>query len=569
MRIPCLLSTVLFSLLPALSPQGVPIRRASANLSGVPGNDDSLRAAMSADGRFVAFLSKASNLVAGDTNAVEDVFVWERASGRVERVSVRSDGAQANQRSYEPTISADGRYVGFTSRATNLTTVDGSSADVFLHDRVTRATTIVSVSSLGIPGNDDSGSASISDDGRYVAFGSKASNLVTGDGNGLSDVFVHDRKDGITSRVSVALGILQPDGGSSQPRISGDGRRVVFSSGAANLVTGDTNRQTDVFVRDLVTAKTTRASLGAGNVEANGISYAGGISLHGDEVLLWSFASNLVADDRNGMWDVFVASHDGARIERVSIATDGTEADRSCFDPVMSRDGRYVAFTTAATTLAVNDRRGLEDIYLRDRVASTTQRATVTPGGGEPAGDCSRAALSDDGRWLAFDGVALNLVAGRTVLIDDVFVADLRPAVAAGFATYGSGCRGTRGVPALGRDPDTLPWIGHPLRVRLTDAAAKSPCWFTLGGSKTFWSAIPLPLPLDPLGMPGCALLASPDLSLALATDAVGAATVALPVPGDARLPGARVHLQAWIADAPANAFGLVVSNGATATVGG
>ncbi len=560
---------ILFPLLPALPAQGVPSWRASADAAGVPGNDDSVQPALSADGRFVAFHSKAANLVAGDTNGVDDVFVRDRITGKIERVSVRTGGGQGNQRSYDAAITADGRYVAFTSRATNLTTIDGSSSDVFVHDRQSGTTEIVSVSSLGIPGTDDSGSPSISDDGRYVAFGSKASNLVTGDGNGFADVFVHDRKNKTTLRASVAMGVLQPDGGSQTPKISPDGRRVAFSSGATNLVPGDTNRLIDVFVRDLVTATTTRASVGVGGAEPDGTSHIGAISTLGTEVAFYSFATNLVAGDTNARPDVFVASHDGASCVRVSVASDGTQADEGCFDPAMSRDGRFVAFTTRARTLAVGDSLGLEDVYLCDRTAGTTRRATQTPGGGEPRGDCARGAISDDGRWLAFDSAALNLVPGRTVVIEDVFVSDLRPAVAARFAAYGAGCRGSRGIPALGRDPDTLPWIGTALRVRVTDAVALRPCWLSIGASKTSWGGIPLPLPLDGAGMPGCVVLASPDLSLALATDAAGALEVPLMVPADARFLGASIHLQAWIADAAANAFGLVVTNAATATLGG
>jgi Tol biopolymer transport system component len=162
--------------------------------NGAQGNDDSHFAAISADGRYVAFHSDASNLVAGDTNNARDIFVRDRQMGTTERVSVHSNGAQGNDWSFDPAISDDGRYVAFESRASNLAPgYTNGTVDIFVRDRLMGTTERVSVDSNGTQANYDSYSPDISGDGRYVAFQSLASNLVSGDTNGVSDVFVRDR----------------------------------------------------------------------------------------------------------------------------------------------------------------------------------------------------------------------------------------------------------------------------------------------------------------------------------------------------------------------------------------
>ncbi|MGH2537870.1 MAG: carboxypeptidase regulatory-like domain-containing protein, partial [Candidatus Promineifilaceae bacterium] len=225
--------------------------RVSIASDGALGNGDSWWSSISADGRYVAFHSLASNLVGGDTNGAWDVFVHNRDTVQTSRVSVASDGAQGNGYSYSPAISADGRYVAFVSLASNLVGGDtNDQPDVFVHDRDTGQTSRASVASDGAQANGASYYQSISADGRYVAFGSYASNLVGGDTNGIDDVYVHDRDTGQTSRASVASDGAQGNDGSGDPSISADGRYVAFVSWASNLVSGDTNGYADVFVRD-------------------------------------------------------------------------------------------------------------------------------------------------------------------------------------------------------------------------------------------------------------------------------------------------------------------------------
>ena len=307
---------------------------AASQAALAPGNRYSEAPLISADGRFLAFDSHASNLVAGDTNGRNDVFVRDRVSGKTTRVSVRTGGEQGNEASYLRAISADGRFVVFSSYASNLVAgdTDGCNgerltcSDVFVRDRVTGKTTRASVQSGAKQANGNSGEAAISADGRFVAFSSYASNLVAGDTNKCvqkylggrrpsasrypcADVFVRDRATGKIERVSVSSRDTQANGDSGLRglAISGDGRYVAFTSYASNLVAGDTDgcngeRLTcsDVFVRDRVTGKTTRASAGSGGKQTDGNSYEPSISADGRFVAFSSEASNLVAGDANG-----------------------------------------------------------------------------------------------------------------------------------------------------------------------------------------------------------------------------------------------------------------------------
>jgi WD40-like Beta Propeller Repeat len=222
----------------------------SVRSNGNQANRDSSVSSISGDGRYVAFYSNASNLVRGDTNNKYDAFVHDRRTGKTSRVSVRSNGNQANGQTWSAEISGNGRYVAFYSRASNLVRGDtNDGADAFVHDRQTKATRRVSVNSNENQGNRASYFPSISKDGRYVAFFSGASNLVRGDTNSRFDVFVRDRQTGTTRRVSVSSNGDQGNRVSGWPAISADARHVAFQSNASNLVPGDTNNTYDLFVR--------------------------------------------------------------------------------------------------------------------------------------------------------------------------------------------------------------------------------------------------------------------------------------------------------------------------------
>jgi Tol biopolymer transport system component len=267
---------------------------------------------MSADGRFVGFTSPASNLAADDTNGTLDVFIHDRNMGITELVSVDSDGTQGPDRSYDPSVSANGRYVAFSSHCSNLVPEDTNGVrDIFVRDRIAGITERVSVASDGTQANMDSVYKNISADGRYVAFASYANNLVPGDTNGHYDIFVHDRESGQTERISVASDGTQANNWSAKPVISADGRFVAFQSKASNLVSGDTNggydqEGFDMFVHDRSTRETIRVSVASDGSEADQYSHWGTISADGLDVAFTSYARNLVPGDTNAKLDAFV-----------------------------------------------------------------------------------------------------------------------------------------------------------------------------------------------------------------------------------------------------------------------
>ena len=262
---------------------------------------------LSADGRHVAFSSSATNLVPGDTNGAEDVFVHDRQSGQTRRVSVATGGGEGNYFSDSLALSADGRHVVFRSLADTLVPNDTNAwFDVFLHDRQTGQTERVSVASNGVQGQSSSEAPAVSADGRFVAFSSWANNLVAGDTNARRDVFVRDRMTGQTQRVSLGTGGTQANGSSDYPDLSADGRLVSFVSEASNLVPDDTNGADDAFVHDRQTGQTRRVSVATGGGQGNTISGFAAMSADGRQVVFQSLADNLVPGDTNAAWDVFV-----------------------------------------------------------------------------------------------------------------------------------------------------------------------------------------------------------------------------------------------------------------------
>ncbi len=279
----------------------------------------SVASLVSADGSAIVFSSEASNLVPGDRNGTLDVFVADRATRRVRRVSVGARGESAD-RSEASSVDAHGLVVGFRSYASNLVPDDrNGSADVFVYDRGTGRTERVNVSSSGVEADGATFRGMVSGNGRFVGFRSRANNLVPDDTNDALDVFVYDRATGGTTRVSVATDGAQADADGfdrssrksmfmSRPFLSANGRYAAFTSRAPNLVQGDGNRMSDVFVHDLVTGRTTRVSISANGREADGESFVSGISANGRVVAFTSLADNLVAGDTNGRKDVFVVA---------------------------------------------------------------------------------------------------------------------------------------------------------------------------------------------------------------------------------------------------------------------
>ena len=369
---------------------GTGTTRVSVDSAGNQANGYSYDPSISADGRFVAFHSFAPNLVAGDTNAQWDIFVHDRQSGTTTRVSVDSAGGQADSGSYGPSISADGRFVAFASLASNLVANDTNGQyDIFVHDRQTGTTT--GVDSTGRA----SGSSSISADGRFVAFVSVAS----GGTNSQQNVFVHDRQTGTTN---VVIG----GGGTSYvPSISADGRFVAFANGQRGMF--------DIFVHDRQSSATVRVSVDSAGRQANHTSYAPSISADGRFVAFASLASNLMANDTNGQYDIFVHDRQTGTTTPVSVDSTGGQANSGSYASSISADGRFVAFASVASNLVAGDTNGQLDIFVHDRQSATTTR--VSSGFGFLS-------LSADGRFVAFELSTDNLVAGGTNGAVDIFV---------------------------------------------------------------------------------------------------------------------------------------------------
>ncbi len=402
------------------------IERVSLGLGGAEGDGPAEFASLSADGRFVAFDSDATNLVEGDTNARTDVFVHDRATGDTERVSVSSSGAQAAfGSSREPAISADGRFVAFHSTASDLAPGDENSLDdVFVHDRETGETERLSPSAVDF-GSTGSDAVSISADGRFVAFESTYDDLVPGDGNGALDVFVNDRQTGTTERVSVNSAGAEAEEASFNASISADGRLVAFISNSGDLVSGRHQRRSRRLrprPRDgrHVAGERQRRRASGQRRSVRNIS----ISPDGRLVAFSSFATNLVAGDTNDAGDVFVRDRTAETTERISLDSAGGQADADSFLPSVSADGRLVAFASSANNLG-GTANAFTDVFLHDRQTGST--ALLSGGVGSAAGDGHSfpPAISADGCFVAFTSGATNLVGGDTNGFRDAFVHDL------------------------------------------------------------------------------------------------------------------------------------------------
>ena len=399
------------------------IARVSVATDSTAGNDHSDAVVVASAGDLLAFASQATNLVASDNNGFTDIFVHDRASATTELVSIASGGAAADANCSQPAISADGRFVAFTSAATTLASDSNGVADVFIRDRHSGTTELVSVASDESQGNQRSDSPAMSADGRFVTFRSEASNLVAGDNNGAYDIFVRDRQKGATLRVSVDSAAVEADASSAEPAISGDGRYVAFHSSATNLVTGDDNDFDDVFVHDLTDSATVRVSVNSAGAQSDGLSQHAAVS-NGGVVAFFSAATNLVAGDDAWVSDVFVHDLGTAATERISLAWTGVEADAASSEPSLSADGRFVAFRSYANNLVPPpDGNATWDVFVHDRDSGTTRRVNVSAAGDAADQPSAAPAISADGRFVGFASDATNLVEDDSNLRTDAFVA--------------------------------------------------------------------------------------------------------------------------------------------------
>lgn len=419
------LAAVMFGL--ASQSQAAETTRVSVASNGAQANQNSFNSsnsAMSADGRFVVFTSYASNLVSGDTNQVFDVFVYDRQNRKITRASVDSYGIQADNNSYYPQISADGRFVVYSTYATNLDFGDVGFEDVFIYDQETRKTERVSVNDLGIHANADSSLSGISSDGRYVAFQSKASNLISNDTNAVADIFVRDRQNKKSTRVSVSSSGVEANDDSLFGSLSANGRYVLLNSFATNLVAGDGNGKGDVFVHDRQTAQTNRVSISSSGLEGNGESTGGAISADGRYVVFDSRASNLVSGDSNGASDVFVHDRQTRTTVRVSVDSNGKEGNFDSYASSMSADGRYITMTSVANNLVAGDANGRLDVFIHDRQTRQTRLVSVDSNGLQGNSHSESSNVGTDGRYVVFRSLSSNLVVGDSNSSYDIFVQD-------------------------------------------------------------------------------------------------------------------------------------------------
>ena len=408
------------------------IERASVDSAGNQGNGGSEEIWVSANGRYAAFKSSASNLVPGDTNAQADVFVRDLVTDTTERVNVDSNGNQANGWSSPSAISSNGRYVVFESLASDLVSNDtNNNSDVFLHDSDTGITERISINSGGDQGNGySSDGRGISADGRYVVFSSSASNLVPGDTNAQADVFVRDLVTDTTERVNVDSNGNQANNGAGHPSISDDGRYVVFGSSSTNLVLGDTNNFYDIFLHDRSMGITELISINSNGNQANSSSTSVWTSISGDGryVVFDSSATNLAPNLRiDNQRSTFIRDRLNQTTELVGINSDGIEANTETYSTDISADGRYVTFSSFANNLAPNDTNNVSDIFLHDRSNGNTVRISVNNNGVEGNLSSFESRISDDGLIVAFTSYANNLVPNDTNAIGDVFVSSTTP----------------------------------------------------------------------------------------------------------------------------------------------
>lgn len=394
----------------------------SKSSSGAKGNLASSEPSLSGTGRFIAFDSDARNLVDGDTNGVTDCFVRDQASGITERVSVSSTGEQSNGSCWGPAISQDGQWVAFAAAATNLGGSTNGEWQIYLHNRSTGVTRLVSKRvNGGQGGNKESIDASISKDGRWVAYESAATNLIANDGNGVRDVFLYDRTTGENKRISVSSGGKAGNGGSTDPAVSADGRFVAYTSYAKNLVKGDTNGKRDVFVYNRLKNKTERASVRTGGKQANGASWNGTISGNGRFVAFESKARNLAKADTSRNRDVFVYDRWKKRVQQVSKTSGGKQAKGESGDPTISNNGRWIAFESTAANLAKGDTNKKRDSFVRDRTKGKTRIVSKRSNGKIAWGDQDDPFISGDGKYVVFESTAKKIVPADQDKLEDIF----------------------------------------------------------------------------------------------------------------------------------------------------
>ena len=401
--------------------------------NGEKANDEShtRTTSMSAEGRFVVYESIASNLVENDTNFHNDIFVYDLQTSVTERVSVSSSGAQSINGSNDPSISANGRYVAFISEGPDLVADDvNQETDVLVHDRQTGITERISKNSNGIQADSYSTNPDISGNGRYIAFTSYASNMMSAD-NFFGNVFVHDRETGVTEVVSKSSSGMPAEYGANYPQISADGRFIAFYSSSDDLVPDDTNQSGDVFVHDRQTGTTELVSVSSTGIQGNDISGVMlsstaleiSISDDGRFVVFTSSATNFYDNDTNSNNDIFVRDRQAGTTEIVSVSSDGVQGNLSSESPSISADGRYVLFTSISNNLVTDNTSDHTNVYIRDRQSGTTHLVSTPSLWAPDSGAAYQGSISADGTTVVLTSFAVD-AQGSTIDYNHIVVAE-------------------------------------------------------------------------------------------------------------------------------------------------
>ncbi len=395
--------------------------------AGVQGNRGAARAAFSADGATVAFHSSADNLLPADDNGVTDVFVWQADRGlnqTLELVSRGADGGLANGGSLNASVSGDGRWVAFSSTASNLVPDDNNDAsDIFVRDRLTAETLRVSIASDGDEGDRGSFQPTISDNGRFIAFTSEATNFSDNEFDELPDLFLHDRSTGETTLINVSTTGVRSNADSASAVVSPDGSAVAFYSRATTLEPGQENIFFDVFVRDLLRVETQLVSAPVdGAADAN--SFNPSLSSRGQLVAFQSEARNLTDLDGNTFSDIYVMDRFAGSTFIASRRASGTSANAGSFGANISADGTLLAFESAATDLDTLSSGATAGFLAAGDSGGVSRLALVPPAAAPLNGPLLDARLTGDGRFVLLISTATNLVSDDLNGVADAFVLD-------------------------------------------------------------------------------------------------------------------------------------------------
>ena len=400
---------------------GANTTRISVSAGGAQANSNSFVSTLTSDGRYIAFESLASNLVSTNTNGKSQIYIKDTSTGGIQLISMNGSGVAGNANSVEPSISGDGRYVAFTSDATNLIANDGNGLrDVFIFDR--NSSSIMRVSPSGVEPNGISHMPYLSRDGKYLVISSLATNFAVNDTNSFRDIFLYQLSSGILKRINTSATGEQANSDSFASGISSDGNYVAFVSSASNLAPNDSNSVYDIFLFDNTTGKNELISVASNGTLGNNVSTWPSVSDDGRIVAYISLATNLVTGDTNGKYDVFMRDRKFSTTTRISVDSTGNQANEFSWHPFVSGNGRYLVFWSFASNLIANDNNGQGDIFIHDRIKNTLERINVDTTGSEANSLTDRSlGVSHDGLIVSFNSFASNLVVGDSNLSSDVY----------------------------------------------------------------------------------------------------------------------------------------------------